>query len=97
MEFNYHQQFENLSIDILKQNGLKLNYPYDVLRIIHNINVDNFLDESYYNKIEIKKQNGKIRVLHEPKPNLKVIQRKLLEHINFFFTYKLRIIYGIFK
>lgn len=88
MEFNYHQQFENLSIDILKQNGLKLNYPYDVLRIIHNINVDNFLDESYYNKIEIKKQNGKIRVLHEPKPNLKVIQRKLLEHINFFFTDK---------
>ena len=71
-------------VEQLKEDQLVLMFPYEVLKLINKLDITTSLDESYYVQHQIKKRNGSVRLLNEPKPNLKLVQSKLLDIINYF-------------
>jgi RNA-directed DNA polymerase len=77
-------QTNSSEIEILKKNQLILKYPFDVLKFIQNLEIQTSLDSSFYIQHTIKKRNGSVRILNEPKQNLKLVQKKLLDLIDFF-------------
>ena len=81
-------QTNSSEIEILKKNQLILKYPFDVLKFIQNLEIQTSLDSSFYIQHTIKKRNGSVRILNEPKQNLKLVQKKLLDLIDFFIEKK---------
>ena len=71
-------------VEQLKEDQLVLSFPYEVLKLINQLDITTSLDASYYVHYQIKKRNGSVRLLNEPKPNLKLIQTKLLDLIDYF-------------
>ena len=71
-------------VEQLKENQLVLMFPFDVLKLINKLDITTSLDETYYIQHQIQKRNGSVRVLNEPKPNLKLVQKKLLDFIDYF-------------
>ena len=71
-------------VEQLKEDQLVLRFPYEVLKLINQLDITTSLDASYYVQYQIKKRNGSVRLLNEPKPNLKLIQTKLLDLIDYF-------------
>ena len=62
-------------VEQLKENQLVLMFPFDVLKLINKLDITTSLDETYYIQHQIQKRNGSVRVLNEPKPNLKLVQK----------------------
>ena len=77
-------QYTLTEVAQLKEDQLVLRFPYEVLHLIYHLEISTSLDTSYYVQYQIKKRNGSVRVLNEPKPNLKLIQTKLLDLIDYF-------------
>jgi len=71
---NLHRQ--NLPI-IYDQRHVAMLTGYDLGYLRKAANSPNF----FYRRYEIPKRNGKVRVIHEPLPNLKDIQRWILKNI----------------
>ncbi|WP_270597932.1 retron St85 family RNA-directed DNA polymerase [Enterococcus asini] len=78
--------------EILVGNNVPIIYNADHLGLLIGIKASYFYkvtneDKLFYRKFSIKKKNGDSRVLHEPLPNLKIIQKWILENI----LYKLEV------
>ena len=73
--------YEQLNLEVLSFDRIP-NFPvFNALSLIHHLNIVEPLTEDFYTKYTVKKQNGKLRILHEPKPVLKEVQSQLLKFI----------------
>ena len=78
--------------EMLVKNNMPIIYNADHLGLLIGIKSSYFYkvtneDKLFYRKFSIKKKNGDSRIIHEPLPNLKIIQKWILENI----LYKLEV------
>ena len=73
--------YQDLGKEILSSDSIPNLPTFNALCLIHQLEIDEPLSDEFYTKHTIKKQNGKLRILHEPKPVLKEVQSQLLKLI----------------
>lgn len=73
--------YQDLGKEVLSFDSIPNLPTFNALCLVHQLEIDGPLTEEFYTKHTIKKQNGKLRILHEPKPVLKEVQGQLLQFI----------------
>jgi hypothetical protein len=66
----------------MKSSDLKSNLPKErAVDLLLNLELDEPINESFYNTLILRKKNKRKRILHEPIEPLKVAQRSLLRFL----------------
>lgn len=82
MELEKKEEVNITHEDFVKSTFSARQLKFNALKLIYELDIQNELDESSYIKHIIPKQDGSKRILFEPKPLLKEIQRQLLFLLN---------------